>query len=304
MTEAPRAGAPSELDIEAAHWFFQNSVDVFALLRGGQIARINPAWPELTGWTAEETLGRRIQDFVLPADHGVLQDIITDLRANGHARGEHRILHRDGHVIWVRSRAKRALSDATVIVLEDVTDEHKRRQDADDASRVNELLRETCGIMFWRFDPETGRYLVDPDLSRPGGLGVVGNRALSLEQMTAEVHPEDLARMTRAFSRSMTTGEPMMVEYRHATGEGQWASFRTAWRGLRQCDSGAWMILGMTQDVTEVADARDAALAAAEAKAQFLANMSHEIRAPMNGVLGVLHLLKGEALSPDGRRLL
>jgi len=304
MTEAPKIDAPSELDIEAARWFFQNSVDVFALLRGGQIARINPAWPELTGWSVEETIGRRIEEFVHPADHGVVLDIVSALRADGHARGEHRILHRDGHSIWVRARAKKALSDATVIVLEDVSDEYKRREDADDASRVNELLRETSGIMFWRFDPDTGRYVVDPDLSRPGGLGVVGNRTMSIEEMNAEIHPEDSARMAKAFQRTMMTGEPMMLEYRHSIGEGLWASFRTAWRGLRKCDSGAWQILGMTQDVTEVAEARDAALAAAEAKAQFLANMSHEIRTPMNGVLGVLHLLKSEALSADGRRLL
>ncbi len=304
MTEAPKIEAPSELDIEAARWFFQNSVDVFALLRGGQITRINPAWPELTGWSIEETLGRRIEDFVHPADHHVVRGIVGALRTEGHARGEHRVMHRDGHAIWVRSRAKKALSDATVVVLEDVSEEYKRREDADDASRVNELLRETSGIMFWRFDPEAARYIVDPDLSRPGGLGVVGNRTMSIEEMNAEIHPEDKARMTRAFSRSIMTGEPVMVEYRHSIGEGQWASFRSAWRGLRQDASGAWQVLGMTQDVTEVAEARDAALAAAEAKAQFLANMSHEIRTPMNGVLGVLHLLKSEALSTDGRRLL
>jgi CheY-like chemotaxis protein/nitrogen-specific signal transduction histidine kinase len=51
-------------------------------------------------------------------------------------------------------------------------------------------------------------------------------------------------------------------------------------------------------------EARRAAEAAGEAKAAFLANMSHEIRTPMNGVLGVLHLLKGETISDDGRRLL
>jgi len=62
--------------------------------------------------------------------------------------------------------------------------------------------------------------------------------------------------------------------------------------------------LGRPRGCSGVAEARDAAVEAAEAKSQFLANMSHEIRTPMNGVLGVLHLLKSEKLSPDGRQLL
>lgn len=304
MTEAPKNDAPSDLDIEAARWFFQNSVDVFALLRGGQIARINPAWPELTGWSVEETIGRRIEDFVHPADSNVVLDIVSALRAHGHARGEHRILHRDGHAIWVRARAKKAASDATVIVLEDVTDEHVRRLDSADAVHTNELLREAAGVFIWRFDPDTGLYDIDPDLSRPGSVGTSGNRQITADEMTAEIHPEDQEMVGKAFFRSLATGEPQVIEYRHTRGGGGWASVRAAWRGLRKVESGAWQVLGLTQDVSEVAEARDAALAAAEAKSQFLANMSHEIRTPMNGVLGVLHLLKSEALSDDGRRLL
>ncbi|MBY0335303.1 MAG: PAS-domain containing protein, partial [Acetobacteraceae bacterium] len=48
--------------------------------------------------------------------------------------------------------------------------------------------------------------------------------------------------------------------------------------------------------------ARDAAEAAAQAKANFLAAMSHEIRTPMNGVLGMLEVLSRGELRPEQAR--
>lgn len=44
------------------------------------------------------------------------------------------------------------------------------------------------------------------------------------------------------------------------------------------------------QRAADLAAARDAALAADEAKSRFLATMSHEIRTPMNAILGLTHL--------------
>ncbi len=305
MAETTGANAPSELDIEAARWFFQNTVDIFVLIRGGTISRINPAWTELSGWSVEETVGRPIEDFIHPGDEQIVRDLIATLIAEGHARAEHRLLRKDGDVLWVRSRVKRGSGDATIVVLEDVTDEHRQAADSANAARTNDLLREAAGVYIWRFDPETGLYDIDPDLSKAGAPGTSGSRTINAHQMNAEIHPDDQGRVGEAFYRTLATGEPEVVEYRHfRADDGGWARLRAAWRGLQKRDSGAWAVLGLTQDVSEVAEARDAALEAAEAKAQFLANMSHEIRTPMNGVLGVLHLLKSENLTADGRKLL
>jgi signal transduction histidine kinase/CheY-like chemotaxis protein/HPt (histidine-containing phosphotransfer) domain-containing protein len=53
----------------------------------------------------------------------------------------------------------------------------------------------------------------------------------------------------------------------------------------------------LTAQATELAESRDIALGATQAKSLFLATMSHELRTPMTGVLGMLDLLMRTSLS-------
>ncbi|MGK2942940.1 MAG: EAL domain-containing protein [Immundisolibacter sp.] len=54
----------------------------------------------------------------------------------------------------------------------------------------------------------------------------------------------------------------------------------------------------LQQREQELRSARDAAVDAAQIKAQFTANVSHEIRTPLNGLLGMLQLLRESPLAP------
>ncbi|HYE46838.1 MAG TPA: ATP-binding protein [Caulobacter sp.] len=294
-----------DIEADAARWFFASSEDIFAVLRDGAVDRVNPTWEALTGWAQAEVVGRHFVDFVHPDERDLINETVRLLIERGHAQCEHRLRLKSGDWMWVRAKSRLRDDGVAMIVLQDITEARLREERDMAAVRTNDLLREEAGVFVWRFDPRSNRYSVDTDLTRAGSRGTSGRRSLTADEMTAEIHPDDQGRVAEAFVDTVLTGAPQVVEYRHFRAEDNgWARLRAAWRGISQVEGGLWEVLGITQDVTELAEARDAALAAAEVKAQFLANMSHEIRTPMNGVLGVLHLLKREPLSEDGRRLL
>ena len=142
----------------------------------------------------------------------------------------------------------------------------------------------------------------------PAGTAITGyahDEALSLgvdDILTGDAqHPSLMDLLRRTPDRAVT----LQGHLRRKGGERIWAE--TSARLIVQ-DGEVTGMLGVVRDISqrkrfeeELKCARDAAQAATHAKSVFLANMSHEVRTPMNGVIGMSHLLLDTPLRSDQR---
>ena len=167
------------------------------------------------------------------------------------------------------------------------------------------LLCQAAGIGAWAYEPGEDRIDWSEDI-----LVLTGYSTEELAGWAALLHPEEAEGVRAALLAGVEEGLASSFEHRLRAKAGGWSYWRATFQAERR-PGGRHALYGVSQNITELVRAREAALrsqeaaqAANEAKAAFLANMSHEIRTPMNGVMGVLHLLKAEALSQDGRAML
>ena len=291
--------APS--DLEAASWFYENALDVLMVIENQCFVVTSPAWTNLTGWSEAETLGRHYSEFMHGDDDPAIDGHGERLNRTGVSTSDHRMLTRNGAWIWVRSRLKRAHDQRILVVIQDISSERRRAAEQVRAAHVAELLGVNVGCYVWRFDNVAQEFDFNPLM--PGRDRNDPKLRMSAETFLASIHGDDRDRVGAMWRHSLRTGETGQLEYRFYMPDSGWRRLRTIWHGLSQQSDGAWEMLGISLDITEVSDARDAALEASEVKSRFLANMSHEIRTPMNGVLGVLHLLKNDSLSDRNRAM-
>jgi len=229
---------------------------------------------------------------------------------------EHRVLHRDGGIRWLRVKGSKVLDPATRLahidgVMLDITAEHETRKALEQSEGTFRHLFEAMTDGYWVSRPDGSIDLLNPAAVRI--LGYPDMETLKARNVAdLWVHPEQRqALLDRAGAEGFIQDHEIEA-FRY---DGTTLTASVTLRVVGQGDETAMEV--SFRDVTqqklaaaEIRAAREAAENANRAKSAFLANMSHELRTPLNAILGYSDLLIEEAedleqddFSPDLKKI-
>ena len=274
---------------------------------------VNDAFCRITGYSAEEMLGKSYTEFfdadtVRLLDAGYRSVFLTGQPLKAF---EYALTRKDGTRRFVEESVSLKKDShgrpvAFIGIRRDVTE----RKLAEERIRVSEeryrAILEQIEDGYFEVDLR-GRYQFVNDafcrLVRRSRSDILG---VSYKMTTS---PEQIPLIYGAFHRVYETGEAVKAFQYEATRADGSKYFVEDSICLKRDKKGQPVgFHGIVRDITErkqtereLAKAKEAAEAANRAKSTFLATMSHEIRTPMNGILGMTELVLDSDLTAEQR---
>ncbi|ACG76704.1 sensory box histidine kinase/response regulator [Phenylobacterium zucineum HLK1] len=241
---------------EMVSWLFEHSRDLMHVVGPDRCIRlVNPAWTELTGWREDELIGRRAIEVFHPDDRPHMLARVAQSKVGVVYESEARVLLKDGSSCWVAARRQMMPDGSHIVSMRDATEQRAHRDEIDNARRTRKALGASAGIGIWTYEPALGRIWWSDEIVAMVGFDPREND--TPEAFRAMMHPRDRARTMQAFARAVENGEPLQREHR-VWARGRWMVVRVTVT-TEPRPGGVFALKGISEDITELAAARDAA---------------------------------------------
>jgi PAS domain S-box-containing protein len=238
-------------------WLFENSRELMFVVGPDACMKLaNPAWTAATGWTQAELVGRKLSTVVHPDD---LAGAGEALAGRDGEQGEGKLARlqtKAGEWRWFEYRIQRTSDGHIIGLMHDADASPTRIAEVEEARRTRRLLTDAAGIGAWSYDPAERRIHWAESVVRHTGFRP--DEIADPKVFAARLHPDDRAATMEAMRLGVEEGRPGTVEHRFLAKDGRW----TAWRATFHADpktEGGCALRGLSQEITELAAARDAA---------------------------------------------
>src|SRR5918994_4357058 len=275
---------------------------------------MSPRIEALTGYSPEDCRDPELRWLMVhPEDRERMQsEDENPVRPGEVITTEYRVVHRDGHTVWVRNES--------VVVEDDVTGSRfwqgfmldiTEAKEAEEALKKSEeryrLVAKATDETIW-----DSNILADEQIWNGAVETMFGyppEQRTSTAWWEEHIHPGDRERILASVDVVLDGGrEVWSEEYRFRRADGEYSTVEDRAYVVRDAEGSPTRMIGSISDITgrklyerELRRAREEAERANRAKSEFLANMSHEIRTPMNGILGMAELLLDTPLDDEQR---
>ena len=212
----------------------------------GRITQVNAAFEARLGRPASTLLGMD------PAQ--VLKAIASDHAVT--ASGDVYCVTHGEQPSWLRLDRTSMPQGGELVRLTDVSGEWGMLRLLTSQRSVRDQLMHDAEVGTWRYDPDTEMYYFSSELAL-GHSGI--SKPVPLSTLMFIQHPDDQAKDGAIRDRLTTSGGSADGEMRYRDGQGGWKTLRVHYRSGRKLPSGKFEMFGISQNVTELAAARDQA---------------------------------------------
>jgi PAS domain S-box-containing protein len=269
-----------------------------------RVISVNPAFCRMTGYRFDEFYGQNPR--ILSSgqhDSAFYRRMWETLLLQGTWEGEIINRRKDGQIIyeWLSINQVRDPEGRLTHYIGIFTDITEQRRNALDLRKLSMAVQQSQSSIVITNLEGTLEY-VNPCFTRQTGYSA--EEVLGENPRFLQSGETDKATYEALWAR-LLQGEPWEGEFINRRKDGTLYTEHAVIAPVRDLHGEVTHYVGVKHDISErvrmeheLRKARNQALAATQAKSAFLATMSHELRTPMNGVMGMIQLLRSEPGMP------